>query len=92
MVARWNYRGLDQLTAVPAFGADGFGYIQARTTVDLSFNFQLSRRLTFSASANNLFNTPQVALRYGSETPAYARQFNTRDFGVVFAFGIKGTF
>ena len=92
LVARWNHRGLDKNTAVPAFGADAFSYIEARTTLDLSFNVQLTRRLTFSASANNVFNEPQVALRYGSETPAYARQFNTREFGVVFALGVKGTF
>jgi outer membrane receptor protein involved in Fe transport len=92
LVTRWNYRGLDKNTAVPAFGADGFNYIQARTTLDLSLNVQVSRRFVFSASVNNVFDVPQVALRYGSETPAYARQFNTRNFGTIFACGIKGSF
>jgi len=92
VVVRWNYRGLDQLAAVPAFGPDAFGYIQARTTLDLSFAYQISPRLSLNASVNNLFDEPQVALRYGSQTPGYARQFNTRNFGAMVSLGIKGTF
>ena len=91
-VVRWNYRGLDQNAAVPAFGPDAFGYIKARTTLDLSSAYQLTSRLSLNASVNNLFNEPQVALRYGSQTPAYARQFNTRNFGAMLSLGVKGTF
>jgi iron complex outermembrane receptor protein len=91
-VARWNYRGLNKRDAFPSFGPDAFNYIEARTTLDLSFAYQLSRRLTLTASVNNLFDEPQVALRYGSQTPAYARQLNTRTFGPILALGLKGSF
>lgn len=92
LMARWNYRGLDKGAAVPAFGADAFGYIEARTTLDLSAAYQLSRHLSLTASVNNLFDAPQTALRYGSETPDYARQFNTRNFGAMLSVALRGTF
>jgi iron complex outermembrane recepter protein len=91
-IARWNYRGLDKGAAVPAFGPDAFGYIKARTTLDLSCAYQLSRRLSLNLSANNVFNAPQVALRYGAQTPTYARQFNTREFGAMLSLALRGTF
>jgi TonB-dependent receptor len=91
-VVRWNHRGLDKRAALPTFGADAFNYIEARTTLDLSFAYQLSRRLSLTASVNNLFDEPQVALRYGAQTPTYARQFNTRNFGAMLALGLKGSF
>jgi hypothetical protein len=31
-------------------------------------------------------------LRYGSQTPAYAKQFRTEEFGIQFVAGLKGTF
>ena len=90
--ARWNYRGLDKRTALPSFGVDGFTYIKARTTLDLSLGYQLTRRLSLVSSVNNLFNEPRVTLRYGSTTPNYARLSGVAKFGAAFAIGVKGTF
>jgi TonB-dependent receptor len=92
LVTRWNYRGLDKRTAMPAVGTNAFQYIGARTTLDLNGSLQLTRRLSLVASANNVGNVPQTLLRYGDETPAYARQNRTSEFGIALALGIKGTF
>ncbi len=91
-VARWNYRGLDKRTAQPAVGTNAFQYIGARTSVDLNGSYQLTKNLSVVASANNVFNEPQTILRYGDETPWYARQNRTSEFGIALALGIKGSF
>lgn len=91
-VARWNYRGLDKRTGMPAVGTNAFQYIGARTSLDLNGSYQLTRRLSLVASANNILNEPQTLLRYGDETPHYAKQNRTSEFGIALALGIKGTF
>jgi outer membrane receptor protein involved in Fe transport len=90
--ARWNYRGLDKRTAQPLFGLDGYQYIKARTSLDLSVAYQLTPRLSLSASGTNVFDTPQVRMNYGSVTPDYARQSVLAEYGVAIAVGIKGSF
>ena len=92
VMARWNHRGLDKRTAMPAVGTNGFQYFAARTTLDLSASWQLPRGLSLIASANNVLNVPQTLLRYGDETPAYARQNRTSEFGIALALGVKGSF
>lgn len=89
---RWNYRGLDRRTPRAEFGPDGYEYLQARRTVDVSAAYQLWRHFSFNATANNLGNAPLVNLRYGSRTPDYARQFRAFKMGVQLSAGISGTF
>ncbi|MEO6246747.1 MAG: TonB-dependent receptor [Opitutaceae bacterium] len=91
-VARWNYRGLDKRAAMPAVGTNAFQYFDARTTLDLNGSYQLGKGLSLVASANNVGNVPQTLLRYGDETPAYARQNRTSEFGLALALGVKGSF
>ena len=91
-VARWNYRGLDKRTPMPAVGTNAFQYIGARTALDLNGSYQVTRRLSIVASVNNVFNVPQTLLRYGDETPFYAKQNRTSEFGVAIGVGVKGTF
>jgi len=45
-----------------------------------------------AGSVNNLLNAPQTLLQYGSETPAYAQQFQRAHYGVQFGLGLKGTY
>ncbi|MBL9210522.1 MAG: TonB-dependent receptor [Opitutaceae bacterium] len=92
ITARWNYRGLDRRAPVAAFGPDGYEYFDARVTLDLNASFQLNKYLSVHAGANNLTNSPQVLLRYGGSTPAYARQYQKSEFGVQWAVGINGSF
>lgn len=91
VTARWNYRGLDRRTPIATFGENGYTYIKARTTLDMNGSFQLSKRLSLVASVNNVFNEPQTILRYGDNTPAYARQYQEQEFGIQMAIGLRGT-
>ncbi|MBI5690050.1 MAG: TonB-dependent receptor [Verrucomicrobia bacterium] len=92
LTARWNYRGLDRRLPQAAFGPDGYEYFKERITLDMNGSYQLSRRFSVVASANNVLNEPQTLLRYGSETPAYARQYQEAEFGIQMALGLRGTF
>jgi TonB-dependent receptor len=92
VTARWNYRCLDKRGPQTAFGSDGFQYYKARTNLDLNASYQLTPRLSLAASVNNLFNVPHTVLNYGSQTPTYARQFQTGEFGVGLAVGLRGSF
>lgn len=92
VTARWNYRGLDRRSAQLVYGPDGYEFYKARVTLDMNMAYQLTSRLSVAASINNVFNTPQTFLRYGSATPDYARQFRLSDYGVQFAVALKGTF
>lgn len=90
--ARWNYRGLDKRGPQAAYGPNGYEYIKARTVLDLNGSLQLTKNFTLVASANNVFNKPQVFLRYGDDTPVYARQYGTQNFGTQFLLSVRGTF
>jgi len=92
LTARWNYRGLDKRSPQPGFGPDGYEYFAPRTTLDVSAKYLLTRHFALTASVSNLLNESLVHLRYGSETPAYARQYWLRNFGAQFAVGVQGTF
>lgn len=91
-VARWNYRGFDKRTGQPAFGTNGYDYFKARTTLDLNGSYRFTKRLSVVASAINVLNEPQTILRYGDETPHYAIQNRSSEFGIALALGIKGSF
>jgi iron complex outermembrane receptor protein len=92
VTARWNHRGLDKRQALPEFGPDGYLYFKARTTLDMNFAYQLTRRLSLAGNINNLLNEPHTMLRYGSATPDYARVFQRNYYGVQFGLGLKGTY
>ena len=77
---------------MPAVGTNAFQYIGARTTLDLNASWQLTKSLSLVGSASNVLNVPQTLLRYGDETPAYARQNRTSEFGIALALGLKGSF
>ena len=92
LTARWNYRGLDKRAPMAAYGPNGYEYIQARTVLDVSTSFQLTKRLSLIGSANNIFNKPMRFLRYGDLTPAYARQYAEQEYGIQMAVGLRGSF
>ena len=90
VMAKWNYRGLqkgNQVTAV-----NGYQYGEERTKLDVNLDYQLKNNFTFYINAQNVFNVPEVLLRYGPETPGYARQYQITTYGVQLTMGLKGTF
>jgi iron complex outermembrane receptor protein len=91
-MAKWNYRGRQKRTAFPTLGPDAFEYYKARVNLDLNLDYTVGPRLAFFLNARNVFNEPQILQRFGSETPAYAKQFRTEEFGIQFVAGIKGAF
>ncbi|HRE81737.1 MAG TPA: TonB-dependent receptor, partial [Opitutaceae bacterium] len=90
--ARWNYRGLDKRLPQAAFGQNGYEYIEARTVLDINGSYQLTKRLSIVASANNILNEPVRFLRYGDQTPSYAKQYAEQEYGIQMAVGLRGTF
>lgn len=92
LIAKWNYRGLEKRVARPAFGPDGFEYFAGRVQLDLNGAFQINKNFSLNLSVGNALNVPQVRLQYGSETPEYARQSRTEEFGIPIALGIRGSF
>ena len=71
---------------------DGYEYIEARTVLDVNGSFQLSKRFSLVASANNILNEPARFLRYGPDTPAAARQYAEQEYGIQMAIGLRGSF
>ena len=78
--------------AFPALGPDAYNYTAARTTLDLSGDYQINKRCSLNTNIRNVFNAYLVNTRYGSVTPGYAQPRQYRHFGVYFSAGIKGTF
>ena len=90
---KWNYRGLDKRSPLTNLGPDGYLYLKARRSTDVSVAYNLTPRLSLVASVTNIFNVPTaVQLSYGSETPAYARQTVVNDPGVDMSLTLKGKF
>jgi TonB-dependent receptor len=92
VMAKWNYRGRQRLGNVPALGLDAFEYSKARTRLDVNVDYQLRPNLFLYFSGQNVFDVPETLLRYGSQTPRYARVSQVLTTGVQLTLGIKGTF
>jgi iron complex outermembrane recepter protein len=92
IIAKWNWRGEQKNAAFPAFGPDAYNYTGARTHLDLNFDYQFRKRLSFFLSGRNVFDARNVLKRYGSQTPDYAKIFSSAEYGVQLSAGIKGTF
>ena len=91
-MAKWNYRGKRRLGALPALGPDAYAYDDRRVTLDLNAELQLRKSIFLYVAAQNVFNTPSLEKRYGSATPAYAKDHRWGYNGVGITMGIKGTF
>ena len=92
VVARWNYVGERFRALVAALGPNGAQYSPPKTTMDLNVDFRLHPRLSAFANFSNVFGASDKLVRYGDDTPAYAR--NTQDIynGTLLTFGVKGSF
>ena len=89
---KWNGRGEQKQAASAAQGPDAFLYQEKRTTTDVNFTYQVTRWLQLFANGRNIFNVHYNLMRYGSQTPSYAKISSTNSYGVQWAFGVKGTF
>ena len=89
-MAKWNYRGLQK--GVQVLGVNGFQFGEPRTTLDVNVDCQIRKNLSLYLNAQNVFNVPEVLLRYGPETPGYARRYQVTTYGAQLTMGVKGTF
>ena len=89
---KWNGRGEQRQAASAAQGPDAYLYQEKRTTTDVNFTYQITRWLQLFANGRNIFNVHYNLMRYGPQTPAYAKISSTNAYGVQWAFGVKGTF
>lgn len=92
LMAKWNWRGEQKNAAFPSFGPDAYNYVGARTHLDVNIDYQFSRRMSVFANARNVFDARNVSMRYGSQTPEYAKVLTSAEYGVQLGAGIKGTF
>jgi TonB-dependent receptor len=90
VMAKWNHRGSQRGNAVVA--VNGFQYSKPRTTLDLNLDYPILKNLSCYLSVQNVFNVPEILLRYGPETPGYAKQYQATTYGAQLTLGIKGTF
>lgn len=90
--ARWNYRGLERRGLVGSTLPGGFNYLLPFPSVDLSFEYQISRRVSIFGSSRNIFNTGRLFQRWTEASPEYSRYYRSSPVGVQSAIGIKGTF
>lgn len=90
VLAKWNYRGAQRHGIVT--GVNGYQYAQARATVDLNADWQVRKTVSIYFSAQNIFNVPEVLVRYGPDTPGYARRYQLTTYGVQMSAGLKGSF
>jgi iron complex outermembrane receptor protein len=89
---KWNARGEQRQAASPAQGPDAYLYQEKRTTMDANITYQFTRRIQLFANGRNIGNVHYNLLRYGSQTPGYAKTSSSNSYGVQWAFGVKGTF
>jgi iron complex outermembrane receptor protein len=94
LMLKWNYRADQRLALRTGTGipAGDYQWLEGAVKLDVNAEYRLSKRIALFVNARNVTNEPYV-LRYGApSTPAYAQQFNTQDFGVQYAIGVKGSF
>ena len=56
------------------------------------YDYQLRSNLFLYMSGQNVFDVPETLLRFGSQTPGYAKVGISSRFGVAWTAGLKGTF
>jgi iron complex outermembrane receptor protein len=92
VTTRWNYRGMERRGLVGTALPGGFNYLLAFPSVDFSFEYQFTKRLSIFGSSRNLLNTPRLYQRWIAATPLYSRFYRSSPVGVQNAIGLKGTF
>lgn len=91
--AKWHRRSDIQQGPQVALGPDAYAYLKGRTLLDLNISFEVYKRTSLFLNARNATNERVDYLRYGSQTPEYARMYQARNYGgATFDLGVKGSF
>jgi hypothetical protein len=93
---KWTTRGEQRqmlVNAAPSaaqrVAPDTYQYLAGSTKLDIDAEFRLTRQAALYCTARNVTNEKYILKRYSSVTPAYARTYNTQEFGVQMVFGIR---
>ncbi|WP_414661738.1 carboxypeptidase regulatory-like domain-containing protein [Horticoccus sp. 23ND18S-11] len=92
--ANWNYRGIQRRAPVAAgrsIEPGTYNYRSKRLYVDISGEYQLTRRFGLFFALRNVGAASEDDKIYGPSTPDYARFFRRQDYGSQWSFGVKGT-
>lgn len=76
-------------------GSTFYEYYRARTFVDVNFEYQFSKKMSFFANVRNALNKAQDLIRENDVSAAnagYASQYRTEEYGLQWAIGVKGKF
>ncbi len=90
----WNYRGKQRrgLVTGRSIAADTYQWGSKRLYVDLTCDYNLSRKLGLFASFRNLTGEVQDIQAFTASTPESARFLSRGDYAGVWSFGVKGSF
>ncbi len=92
---RWNYMGRQRRALVAAgrsLEASTYNWGNKRLLVDVSGEYNLSRRLTAFASLTNVGDAPVDLEISGPNTPAVAQFRQRTQYGSLWTIGLKGSF
>ena len=92
----WNYMGRRRgnLVAESARSIEPgtFSWNQKRLYIDVSGEYNLSKRIALFASIKNLNSTTEDSELRGPNTPEHAQLTSRSAFGALWVFGLKGTY
>ena len=92
----WNYRGRRRGAYIAesprSIEAGTYTWQSKRLYIDLSGEYNLTRRIGIFASMRNLNDATEDTERRGPNTPEHAQLNSREDFGGLWTFGVKGTF
>ena len=71
---------------------DMFRYVAPQTLVDLSFEYQFSKKISLYSSIRNALQDDKHTLLMGAFTPEHARISVSQRAGSLMTLGIKGVF
>ena len=91
----WNYRGRQRRNEVAAgssIEAGTYNWASKRLFVDVMGEYSLGRRLAAFANIRNLRGAPEDMEIAGPSTPPHAQFRSRQEYGVLWTFGLRGTF
>lgn len=92
LMAKWNYQDKQRREYTDSKFVGSAEYIRARSTIDVSANYQITKRLALFATARNITNEHYTWEVIGPAAPAWSRLTSDEYYGAQFTFGVRGTF
>ena len=88
----WTFQSRRKLAPITgaSVGPGTFTYAAPRRLVDLTGEYQLTRRFSLFGNIRNLHDTPEDFERWGPQTPGYARFRQSDRYGALWIFGVRG--